>query len=125
MFGPEKVTTGAAGDIEQATDLARRMVTQFGMSDRVGMIAVGDKEQEIFLGREFGTRREISERTAEMVDEEVKRLIDEAHQRARKILDAKTAPCSIRWRPRCWSGRRSIGRTWISSWPAGRCRRVR
>jgi cell division protease FtsH len=86
IFGPEKVTTGAGSDIEQATAIARRMVTQFVMSDRVGMMAVGDREQEIFLGREFGQRREISERTAEMVDDEIKRLLDEAHARARAIL---------------------------------------
>ncbi len=86
VFGPEKVTTGAGSDIEQATAIARRMVTQFGMSDRVGMMAVGDREQEIFLGREFGQRREVSERTAEMVDDEIKRLLDEAHARARVIL---------------------------------------
>ncbi|MEO8225838.1 MAG: ATP-dependent zinc metalloprotease FtsH [Gemmatimonadota bacterium] len=86
VFGPEKVTTGAGSDIEQATAIARRMVTQFGMSDRVGMMAVGDREQEIFLGREFGQRREVSERMAEMVDDEVKRLLDEAHARARTIL---------------------------------------
>ncbi len=86
VFGPDKVTTGAGSDIEQATAIARRMVTQFGMSDRVGMMAVGDREQEIFLGREFGQRREISERTAEMVDDEIKRLLDEAHARARAIL---------------------------------------
>jgi len=87
IFGPEKVTTGAGSDIEQATAIARRMVTQFGMSERVGLMAVGDREQEIFLGREFGTRREVSERTAEMVDDEIKRLLDEAWARARTILD--------------------------------------
>jgi len=86
IFGPEKVTTGAGNDIERATSLARRMVTQFGMSDRVGAMSVGDREQEIFLGREFGHRREVSERTAEMVDDEVKRLIDEAYEKARNIL---------------------------------------
>jgi cell division protease FtsH len=86
VFGPDKVTTGAASDIERATSLARRMVTQFGMSERIGAIAVGDKEQEIFLGREFSQRREISERTSETVDEEVKRIIDSAYERARHIL---------------------------------------
>jgi cell division protease FtsH len=88
IFGPNKVTTGAASDIDQATNVARRMVTQFGMSERVGMMAVGDREQEIFLGREFAQRREVSERTAEMVDEEVKRLLDEAYERARTLLEA-------------------------------------
>jgi cell division protease FtsH len=87
IFGPNKVTTGAASDIDQATNVARRMVTQFGMSERIGMMAVGDREQEIFLGREFAQRREVSERTAEMVDEEVKRLIDEAYARARVLLE--------------------------------------
>ena len=87
VFGAEKVTTGAGNDIERATALARRMVTQFGMSERIGPLAVGDKEQEIFLGREFAQRREISERTAQMVDDEVKRLIDEAYARATEILN--------------------------------------
>jgi cell division protease FtsH len=87
VFGPEKVTTGAGNDIERATSLARRMVTQFGMSDVIGAMAVGDSEKEIFLGRELAQRREISERTAQMVDDEVKRLIDEAYARARQIIN--------------------------------------
>jgi cell division protease FtsH len=58
------------------------------MSEKVGPLAVGDKEQEIFLGREFAQRREISERTAQLVDDEVKRLVDEAYARAREILAA-------------------------------------
>jgi cell division protease FtsH len=86
IFGADKVTTGAGNDIERATALARRMVTQFGMSEVIGPLAVGDKEQEIFLGREFAQRREISERTAQMVDDEVKRLIDEAYARAMGII---------------------------------------
>ncbi|MGH7628708.1 MAG: ATP-dependent zinc metalloprotease FtsH [Gemmatimonadales bacterium] len=88
VFGAEKITTGAGNDIERATGLARRMVTQFGMSEKVGPLAVGDKEQEIFLGREFAQRREISERTAQLVDDEVKRLVDEAYARATEILAA-------------------------------------
>jgi len=86
VFGSDKVTTGAGNDIERATALARRMVTQFGMSELIGPLAVGDKEQEIFLGREFAQRREISERTAQMVDDEVKRLVDEAYARATSII---------------------------------------
>jgi cell division protease FtsH len=86
IFGPDKVTTGAGNDIERATALARRMVTQFGMSDKIGAMAVGDREQEIFLGREFAQKREISERTAQLVDDEVKRLIDEAYAKAHQIL---------------------------------------
>ena len=86
VFGEAKVTTGAAQDIQQATDLARRMVTQFGMSPEVGPIAIGDREAEIFLGREVVQRHEISERTAEIVDREVKRILGEAFERARAIL---------------------------------------
>ena len=86
IFGHGAVTTGAGGDIQQATTLARRMVMEYGMSDVVGMMAVGEREQEVFLGREFGTRRETSERTAELVDEEVKRFIDEAYATALNLL---------------------------------------
>ena len=86
IFGPEKVTTGAGNDIDRATAMARRMVTRFGMSDEVGLMSVGDSEQEIFLGRELVQRREVSEHTAELVDREVKRILDEAHVRATTVL---------------------------------------
>ncbi|HEX6645018.1 MAG TPA: ATP-dependent zinc metalloprotease FtsH [Gemmatimonadales bacterium] len=86
VFGPGKVTTGAGSDIQVATNIARQMVTTFGMSDRIGMMAVGDREQEIFLGREFARRSEVSEHTAQVVDEEVKSLLDAAYERARQIL---------------------------------------
>ncbi|MGH7551720.1 MAG: ATP-dependent zinc metalloprotease FtsH [Longimicrobiales bacterium] len=86
VFGPEKITTGAGNDIERATAIARRMVTQFGMSDMIGPMAVGDAEQEVFLGREIVQRRAISESVAEQVDREVKRLLDESYQRAIRTL---------------------------------------
>lgn len=86
-FGVEKVTTGAGNDIERATAMARRMVTRFGMSDRIGLMAVGDSEHEVFLGRELVQRREVSEHTARQVDEEVKRILDDAHARARGVLE--------------------------------------
>jgi cell division protease FtsH len=89
IFGLEKVTTGAAQDILQSTELARRMVTQFGMSDAIGPIAIGDREQQIFLGREITQRHEVSEKTAELVDAEVKRVLDDALGRARTILEAE------------------------------------
>jgi cell division protease FtsH len=79
VFGPEKITTGAGNDIERATGMARRMVMQFGMSEAVGPMSVGDSEQEVFLGREIGQRRMVSARLAERVDQEVKRLLDEAY----------------------------------------------
>ncbi len=82
IFGAEKITTGAGNDIERATSMARRMVTQFGMSEKVGPMAVGDAEQEVFLGRELGHRREVSQQTSQLVDDEVKRFIDEAYQEA-------------------------------------------
>jgi cell division protease FtsH len=82
VFGPEKITTGAGNDIERATAMARRMVTQFGMSELIGPMAVGDAENEVFLGREIVQRRSISESVAERVDGEVKRLLDEAYQSA-------------------------------------------
>jgi cell division protease FtsH len=82
IFGAEKITTGAGNDIERATSLARRMVTQFGMSDRIGPMAVGDGEHEVFLGREIGHRRDVSQSTARLVDDEVKKFLDEAYARA-------------------------------------------
>ncbi len=87
IFGPERITTGAGNDIDRATAMARRMVTQFGMSDVIGLMAVGDAEHEVFLGRELSQRRGVSEHTARQVDTEVKRILDDAHERARAILD--------------------------------------
>ena len=86
-FGPESVTTGAGNDIERATGMARRMVTSFGMSDGIGLMAVGEPEHEIFLGRDISQRRTVSEHTSRIVDEEVKRILDKAHARAREVLE--------------------------------------
>ncbi|HVD62339.1 MAG TPA: ATP-dependent zinc metalloprotease FtsH, partial [Gemmatimonadaceae bacterium] len=86
VFGHERVTTGAASDIQQATALARRYVSQWGLSEAIGPILVGDNEQELFLGRELQTRREVSERTAQLVDSEVTRVIKEAYTRAKETL---------------------------------------
>jgi cell division protease FtsH len=88
VFGERKITTGAGNDIERATNLARRMVTQFGMSEAVGPMAVGDQEHEIFLGRELSQRREVSEKTARLVDTEVKRILDTAYASAGRVLSA-------------------------------------
>jgi len=86
-FGRGRVTTGAGNDIERATQMARRMVTRFGMSDVIGLMAVGDSDQEVFLGREIQQRRNVSEHTSQQVDQEVKRILDEAHERARRVLE--------------------------------------
>ncbi|HAW89063.1 MAG TPA: hypothetical protein DCX61_00160, partial [Gemmatimonadetes bacterium] len=68
VFGPDKITTGAGNDIERATAMARQMVTRFGMSDVIGLMAIGQADQEVFLGRELVQRREVSEHTAQQVD---------------------------------------------------------
>jgi cell division protease FtsH len=86
VFGHDRVTTGAASDIQQATSIARRYVSQWGLSDRIGPVLVGDNEQELFLGRELMSRREVSERTAQLVDEEVARVIGDAYARATQVL---------------------------------------
>jgi cell division protease FtsH len=86
VFGRDRVTTGAASDIQQATGIARRYVSQWGLSDAIGPVLVGDNEQEVFLGRELQHRREVSEKTAQLVDTEVSRVIADAYARARQAL---------------------------------------
>jgi len=79
-------TSGASNDIEKATAIARRMVTQFGMSERVGAIRLGQSGGEVFLGRDMGHQRDYSEEVAGIVDEEVRRLIEGAHDEAWEAL---------------------------------------
>ncbi|MDX2184450.1 MAG: ATP-dependent zinc metalloprotease FtsH [Gemmatimonadaceae bacterium] len=86
IFGRDRVTTGAASDIQQATGIARRYVTQWGLSESIGPILVGDNEQEVFLGSQLVSRREMSEQTAQAVDAEVKRVITLAFDRAKAVL---------------------------------------
>jgi cell division protease FtsH len=86
IFGRDRVTTGAASDIQQATGIARRYVSQWGLSDAIGPILVGDNEQELFLGRELQHRREVSEKTAQLVDAEVSRVITKAYNTAKETL---------------------------------------
>ncbi|HZK67673.1 MAG TPA: ATP-dependent zinc metalloprotease FtsH [Chloroflexota bacterium] len=81
-----EMTTGAGNDIERSTGIARRMVTEFGMSDRLGPVALGHKEEMVFLGRGIGDQKNYSEKIAEMIDEEVHGLIDRAYERAHQIL---------------------------------------
>src|SRR5207237_2512290 len=82
----DRVPPGAASDIHTATGIARRYVSQWGLSDAVGPILVGDNEQEVFLGRELMSRREVSEKTAQLVDAEVKRVIEESFDTAKRTL---------------------------------------
>ncbi len=86
VFGD--ITTGASNDIEKATDLARRMVTEFGMSDRLGPLSFGKRDELVFLGREIGEQRNYSDDVAKMIDEEVRSLIDNAYERATQVLTA-------------------------------------
>ena len=79
-------TSGASDDIEKATNIARKMVTVYGMSEIMGPIAFGQKEEQIFLGREIAQHRDYSEQTAIQIDEEVRRIVEEAHSTARRIL---------------------------------------
>ena len=85
-FGTESMTTGAAGDIEQATNITRNMVTKWGLSDRLGPMVYGNEEGEIFLGRSITSHKEISDATAEAIDHEVRSIIDRNYKRAESIL---------------------------------------
>jgi cell division protease FtsH len=84
VFG--EVSTGAGDGIERATTLVRCMVTEFGMSDRLGPVAFGRKQQMIFLGRDIGEQRDYSEHVGGLIDDETHRLLEEAHARATSIL---------------------------------------
>jgi cell division protease FtsH len=84
IFGD--TTTGASNDIEKATDLARRMVTEFGMSDKLGPLSFGKRDELVFLGREIGEQRNYSDEVAKQIDEEVRAIIDHAYERAMDVL---------------------------------------
>ena len=86
IFGPSKVTTGASSDISMATNIARKMVTEWGMSDKLGPLAYGENEQEIFLGHSVTQKKNISENTAQEIDKEVRKIVDEAYKKARLII---------------------------------------
>jgi cell division protease FtsH len=81
-----QLTTGAQDDIRRATNIARRMVCEWGMSDRLGPLSFGQKEEFVFLGREISQSRDYSEKTAIIIDEEVRSLVDGASNRARQLL---------------------------------------
>jgi len=90
IFGTDKVTTGASSDIKYATEIARRMVTEWGLSEKMGPITYGSPQQELFLGHSVTQTQTMSEATAQTVDQEVRRIVDEAYQTARKILTKHT-----------------------------------
>ncbi|MGE3627598.1 MAG: ATP-dependent zinc metalloprotease FtsH, partial [Hyphomicrobiales bacterium] len=87
IFGHEKVTSGASADIKMATNMARAMVTQFGMSEKLGPLAYGDNEEEVFLGHSIARQQNLSDETQKLVDEEIHRIVDEGYATAKKIIN--------------------------------------
>jgi cell division protease FtsH len=86
VFGYDKVSSGASGDIQMATDLARNMVTQWGMSDKLGPLKYTENQEEVFLGHSVSRQQNVSEKTAQLIDEEVKRIVTEGYARAQQVL---------------------------------------
>jgi cell division protease FtsH len=87
IFGADSVTTGASNDIERATDIARNMVTKWGLSDRLGPLSYSEEDGEVFLGRSVTQHKQVSDVTVHAIDEEVRRIIDDNYQRASRILN--------------------------------------
>ena len=90
VFGPDKVSNGASGDIKMATDTTRRMVSEWGMSEKLGMVSYVDNGQEVFLGHSMGGAKNVSEATAREIDDEVRRIIDHAYAEAKRILTERS-----------------------------------
>ncbi len=86
IYGKDKVSTGASNDIERATDIARRMVTQWGLSEKLGPLLYAEEEGEVFLGRTAAKTKHMSEETAKIIDDEIKAIIDRNYHRAETIL---------------------------------------
>jgi cell division protease FtsH len=86
VFGEDEVTTGASNDLQQVASRARQMVTRFGMSDRLGPVALGRQNGNVFLGREIASDRDFSDETASAIDEEVRNLVEQAYRRAKEVL---------------------------------------
>jgi len=86
IFGAEEVTTGASNDLQQVARVARQMVTRFGMSDRLGPVALGRQQGNMFLGRDIAAERDFSEETAATIDDEVRQLVDMSYRRAKEVL---------------------------------------
>ena len=84
-------TTGAGNDIERSTEIARKMVCEWGMSDKIGPLACGQKEEQIFLGREFARHRDYSEETARLIDDEIREIVTQSYERAKNILNGNMA----------------------------------
>jgi cell division protease FtsH len=91
VFGHDKVTSGAASDIEQATKLARMMVTRWGLSDQLGTVAYGENQEEVFLGYSVSRQQNISEETVKKIDAEIKHFIEDGYVLAKKIISEQRA----------------------------------
>ncbi len=89
IFGPEKVTTGASNDIQRTTELARNMVTKWGLSERLGPLTYSEEEGEVFLGHSVAQHKNVSDETTHIIDEEVRAIVDRNYERARNILTEK------------------------------------
>jgi len=89
IFGKDKVTSGASSDIQAATGLARNMVTRWGYSDKLGLVSYGDNQEEVFLGHSVSRTQNVSEETANIIDAEVKRLVQNGYEEAKRILTEK------------------------------------
>jgi cell division protease FtsH len=88
IYGPEHVTTGASNDIERATSIARNMVTKWGLTERLGPLTYSEDEDEVFLGRSVTQHKHVSDETARQIDEEVREIVEAAHDKARALLEA-------------------------------------
>ncbi len=86
IYGDDRVTTGASNDIERATQIARNMVTKWGLSDRMGPLAYSEEEGEVFLGQSMGRQKQVSDETAHAIEKEIRRIIDDNYEHARKII---------------------------------------
>jgi cell division protease FtsH len=86
IYGPENITTGAGNDIQQATNIARAMVTEYGMSEKLGPLRYNDNQEEIFLGHSVARTQNVSSATAKIIDEEIRRIVEESENLARKVL---------------------------------------
>jgi cell division protease FtsH len=95
IFGVESITTGASDDIRQATNLARRMVTEFGFSDKLGPLRYSENEEEVFLGHSVTQRKNVSDATAKVIDDEIRRLVEEGEATARRILTEHIAELHV------------------------------
>ena len=108
IFGDDKITTGASSDIRMVTDMARRMVTEWGMSEKLGFLAYSADEQEVFLGRSVSQQKNVADATASIIDKEVRRIVDEAYKSATSILKNSMLSWNVSLKV-CWNMKRSMG----------------